>query len=73
MDLITLLPPDVAQAIVAAVAAITALRVLAIALQKLAARTAGAADDAIARRIAAALGVLERAFDWVSVGPTGRR
>lgn len=73
MDILALLPPEVSQVLVSLVALVTALRVFAVMLQKIATRTDGTADDEAAARIIGALSWIERALDWVSVGPTARK
>ena len=59
--------------LVAFLAFVTALRGVVVLLQKLAAKTENPEDDKWVARAAAALSVVERSLDWVSVGPTSRK
>lgn len=64
---------DINNTLVAVVGAVTAVRVLVVMLQKLALGTVTEEDDKLLGRIASLLDRVERALDWVSVGPTSRK
>ncbi len=67
------LTQDLNAAILAFLGVVTAARMLVVMLQKLAAGTPTEEDEKVLGRVAAALGGIERALDWVSVGPTSRK
>lgn len=72
-ELIALLPPEVTSALVAFLAFVTALRALVVLAKKWAEKTATKRDDEIVDKVAGVLEFIERALDWVSVGPTRRK
>ncbi len=67
------LTQDINATVVAVLGTVTALRALVVVLQKFAVGTPTEEDDKALGRIAAALDWVERALDWVSVGPTSRK
>lgn len=72
-ELIALLPPEVSGALVAFLALVTALRGLLVLAKSWAEKTATLRDDEYVDQFAGLLEFLERALDWVSVGPTRRK
>lgn len=67
------LTQDLNATMVAFLGVVTAARVLVVMLQKLAVGTPTEEDDKALNRIAKLLDRVERALDWVSVGPTSRK